>query len=1396
MRRMGLYLLSGMTLLSLAGETRAANSFGRSYSFGFTDGNLIRNWSFENLADNWYEEPMADPRYPAKKDNISAITGSFVAKFSGANTTSGVFNRFVSDYYPVDPGSLYCVSFYVKTSGNTAGGVHPVMWFYSDRTGLAGTVTGSIMGGSYPINSDWTFYTYYAASPAGSVAAKLSLIEISPNQGGTFYFDDVVLEPGVITPGSRNKIQEAVAFVNDAGQVVESYQKISGGGNNPSRKYLVAGGNLDAQLRNTEQYAPYIRSGMPDYDPAFATNSANYNNGSNGKGTLGSTPYSRVEYTEELLRPVSATYMPGTAWANVPIMSGGYYTSSLTAPASPESESTNDAELPYYYSWSKDVEGRYSLTWNNSLGQTIQTAVKPNTTWLYTRFEYFANGKLKKVLQNSDVPGNDSQQDFREVTNYNAGGEITSTYTKDRGLTKFWYNRLGQLRFSRHESQLSTEFDYVDYDHMDRPISMGVQIIGGFSTAIIEQRATSSAQKTEHKGQIYDNLDQFQARTGLVLATLMPGKVLGIRGASRLVCEYNLNKGVTLASLSNQDRFVATFYNYNVYGEVSETYKFIGAVKDPAHRIHKVTYYYNTNHRLVRTITEDNGSPAYTTFQEYLYDDLGRIIRVTGSGSRFLSGYEYFEWGEIKSVTLGGSGNTSTGTRIDFSYHAQGWVKEIKATRQATGEVVFQQMLGYEEKVVNNATIPALDQVKKDGSISQQLYKFAKDVETLNPIRLVNYKYDGMNRMLQADARKNSGMPQWDANQNIIFNSLQLMDAEDMDSRLTFDDAGRIATNQNGVSAVDKAVYSYQGNSYKLDKVSGKLSAETGRDASAAGTFVYDTRGRMIEDKSKKMNISYGWDDMPIEFAVDTGDSLISDFNLYDAGGQRVSRVRVKTVTKVLVPIMLDGITFFVPGYLNTATLSAKVISSITDVNILSSGDRRWVENYDDAGQIATSSARYGIFGISGQIGEITPTGAYRFFVKNHLGSIMRSVGDDGEYLDGEGNTIDYLSYGSLRKLKTGTTEQVSSFTGKELELVTGLYAFGARWQDPDLGIFLTADPAGQYANPYSYGGGNAINGTDPNGMWWNPFDSDDWDDLGTSIRDWDRHSAYGGWSDLGDAFADIPGDLHTWAGGYGRGDEDNILRQIYRSVTRKDHSGAPNCGSDRGEGGCWDVPPEDQGGIGIGVTFSDGGQGGVFARDINGNSLFPLYSWDPSKDRQEHLREAAQRQKSVSRDILDHRLSQQTRPGDDVEACGPCLLIIPALPYISMVTPMILVGGQAIYRYGMLAMPYIPALQGLAMRGATPALNMAKQGKHILGHNNYISGKSILSANPIDLARRAGSGVQVGPVARGLPGFRERIDFGYKIGEVVRDGVSTPTTRGIIHYSKEGIHIVPSNPY
>ncbi|WP_347887817.1 RHS repeat-associated core domain-containing protein [Nitrosomonas europaea] len=96
----------------------------------------------------------------------------------------------------------------------------------------------------------------------------------------------------------------------------------------------------------------------------------------------------------------------------------------------------------------------------------------------------------------------------------------------------------------------------------------------------------------------------------------------------------------------------------------------------------------------------------------------------------------------------------------------------------------------------------------------------------------------------------------------------------------------------------------------------------------------------------------------------------------------------------------------------------------------------------------------------------------------------------------------------------------------------------------------------------------------------------------------------------------------------------------------------------------------------------------------------------------------------------------------------------------------------------------------------AAPLVKWSAQEKHFPGHNSYEPGKSILTSDPTKLAKQAGTGQQVGKIPVGTPGSKERVNFGENIGTYIdKAGNASPTTNGMIHYSKDGIHIVPARP-
>ena len=99
----------------------------------------------------------------------------------------------------------------------------------------------------------------------------------------------------------------------------------------------------------------------------------------------------------------------------------------------------------------------------------------------------------------------------------------------------------------------------------------------------------------------------------------------------------------------------------------------------------------------------------------------------------------------------------------------------------------------------------------------------------------------------------------------------------------------------------------------------------------------------------------------------------------------------------------------------------------------------------------------------------------------------------------------------------------------------------------------------------------------------------------------------------------------------------------------------------------------------------------------------------------------------------------------------------------------------------------------GALLDNVASSIHAGQQGKHVLGHNNFLPGRSYLNegVDPQKLLNgaHAGESPVVGYGSRGQP----IVDFGKNIGV---DGTSGLTTRyGTIHSGKSGAHIVPTNP-
>ena len=93
--------------------------------------------------------------------------------------------------------------------------------------------------------------------------------------------------------------------------------------------------------------------------------------------------------------------------------------------------------------------------------------------------------------------------------------------------------------------------------------------------------------------------------------------------------------------------------------------------------------------------------------------------------------------------------------------------------------------------------------------------------------------------------------------------------------------------------------------------------------------------------------------------------------------------------------------------------------------------------------------------------------------------------------------------------------------------------------------------------------------------------------------------------------------------------------------------------------------------------------------------------------------------------------------------------------------------------------------------------LNEGHQTKHIEGSHNFDPARGTLTANPEELIRLYAGKSYPRPTNAGVWNQKEWFEHTSQIG-IWRNSLSgdeAVTTKGLLHYSKKGVHIVPSDP-
>ncbi len=233
-------------------------------------------------------------------------------------------------------------------------------------------------------------------------------------------------------------------------------------------------------------------------------------------------------------------------------------------------------------------------------------------------------------------------------------------------------------------------------------------------------------------------------------------------------------------------------------------------------------------------------------------------------------------------------------------------------------------------------------------------------------------------------------------------------------------------------------------------------------------SYTYDDNGNMVSAKTNKKLYSYDVENRLIE-VKESGLSLKTTTFTYDGDGGRVKKTTVD-------------------GRQSTETIYVGSLYEVKD-----------------------GAVKKHIFAGSNKVCTIEPKHTY-YTHSDHLGSSNVITDESGTKV----SQAEYQPYGQISQ-QIGDDLTPYKFTGKELDS-TGLYYYGARYYDPEIGRFISADPTIQYTynpqtlNRYTYCSNNPLKYIDPSGYGWKSF----WKKFGDWINPLGRAIVTGDWENFG----------------------------------------------------------------------------------------------------------------------------------------------------------------------------------------------------------------------------------------------------------------------------------------
>ena len=763
-------------------------------------------------------------------------------------------------------------------------------------------------------------------------------------------------------------------------------------------------------------------------------------------GDAGGFAYSESKYVQD--EPgdrLAARSAPGEAWTmdNRPTRFGFRFVSSLDIPSvlteSADTSSAHPCDTIVYgllrpigtncpdafeLSWKIGSQGLAELSWRDSRGLERQRALVPSREDSLLAVDSALIRRFdyyqNGTLRRELTPLDLSSGDssFAGTRAYDAAGRLSLVQSKDGGRVRFVRDRSGRARFSQDDRQ--REAGIWTYNEYD---GRG-RLVSIGTQSFASEPTIAQADSASSRAPKTERILRYYGQKGLDDAKArfpFLSNVSCSNVGSRLAVRVALNPDVHLPSVLSQSQktpIVADLFSYDSLGRIKTETRFDGMGDGPG-KYSSLTYEYDLYGRRKGDAFRLAADRDPVLTRDFAYDDQGRISSISERGGPRIAEYAYDDLGQLKASRVGNALEQSY--RIRFS----GGVVGLDVREAGDGNPVFSQEMFYE-----NADTALGMKPRFDGRLAGEM--LLRDSLLSDAGELRAYDYDSWDRLSRRSVSKRTGGEGW-------------VPEPAQGETVLFDGNGRIV--EKGANGAPLTGYFYGEGAYR--------PSGAGND----GTLSWDKSGRLVADSSKRMSVLWGEGNRPTAIAVvgEESDSTQINNYVYDADGRR---------TAIVSSYALNG----------NPQADTVLVSVVRDVRI--SGHRAR-EIAAPGQQTVTEVTLRGATGSAGKY--IASTGQREYLVRDLRGSVVRTVDANG-HAGSWGFRYGVFGVRGDLAASSATRPPREQYTGHELDATTGLLYFGARYYDPELGLWLSPDPASQFANPYSPMGGDPVNYVDPDG--------------------------------------------------------------------------------------------------------------------------------------------------------------------------------------------------------------------------------------------------------------------------------------------------------------------------